>query len=320
MSASPDTASRTQDGASRVQEAAFPARDAAAASPAISVIVCTRDRARQLSACLHHLAQARSACGHASEIIVVDNGSLDDTRDVVSAHAEALSIRYMLEARPGLSSARNRGITAARGALVAFTDDDCNVDRDWMQAVVDAFASRPELSILGGMVTPAADSDRTVSLRTHAEAKNVVSADAILATMSGCNMAFRRDVFERIGCFDPAFGKGRRIGSAEDLDLMYRALRRGLPILYLPHVIVRHAHGRGSDTAVAEVNREYVRGRGAFYWKFITDREIARMAYWEISGLLTRKRRGAGAWRTLRTLAAGAACQSLPGLRGAAPR
>ena len=60
--------------------------------------------------------------------------------------------------------------------------------------------------------------------------------------------------------------------------------------------------------------------RGAFYWKFITDREIARMAYWEISGLFARKRRGAGAWRTLRMLVAGAACQGLPDVRGTAPR
>ena len=320
MSTQRDTASRARDGTPRVQKAEPRARDAASPSPTISVVVCTRDRARQLSACLHHLAQARSACGHASEIVVVDNGSRDDTRDVVSAHAESLPIRYLLEATPGLSIARNRGIAATRGALVAFTDDDCNVDRDWMQAIVDAFASRPQLSILGGMVSPAADSDRTVSLRTHAEVKDVVSADAILATMSGCNMAFRREVFGRIGCFDPAFGKGRRIGSAEDLDLMYRALRRGLSIFYLPHVVVRHVHGRDSDLAVAEVNREYVRGRGAFYWKFITDREIARMAYWEISGLFARKRRGAGAWRTLRMLVAGAACQCLPDVRGTAPR
>jgi len=127
-------------------------------------------------------------------------------------------------------------------------------------------------------------------------------------------------MYERIGGFDPAFGKGRRIGSAEDLDLMYRALRRGLSIRYLPHVVVHHAHGRDSEVAVAEVKREYVRGRGAFYWKFITDREIARMAYWEIAGLLARRRRGTEAWRTLCTLAAGAACQSWFLLRGAAPR
>ncbi|HKU86616.1 MAG TPA: glycosyltransferase [Casimicrobiaceae bacterium] len=306
-------ASDTPEIESRVQIADSP-------PPTISVVVCTRDRARRLSTCLHHLALARSACSHVSEIVVVDNGSRDDTRDIVHAHAETLPIRCVLEARPGLSIARNRGIVAARGALIAFTDDDCNVDRDWMQAIVDAFASRPELSILGGMVAPADDGDRTVSLRTHGEAKSVVSADAILAVMSGCNMAFRRDVFGRIGGFDPAFGKGRRIGSAEDLDFMYRALRRGLSILYLPHVVVRHAHGRDSEAAVAEVNREYVRGRGAFYWKFITDRHIARMAYWEIAGLLARKPRGAGAWRTLRTLAVGAAFQSLPSLRETAPR
>jgi len=301
-------------------DAASGAPDAALPMPAISVVVCTRDRAPRLAACLHHLERARGACSDESEIVVVDNGSRDDTRDVVSAHAESLPIRYVFERQPGLSMARNRGIAEARGALVAFTDDDCNVDRNWMQAIVDAFASRPTLAILGGMVAPAGGGDEAVSLRTHAEAKSVLSADAILATMSGCNMVFRRDVLERIGGFDPAFGKGRRIGSAEDLDLMYRALRRGLSILYLPHVVVRHAHGRDSEAAVADVNREYVRGRGAFYWKFITDREIARMAYWEIAGLLARRRRGTEAWRTLRTLAAGAACQSWFVLRGAAPR
>ena len=295
-----------------------PVLDAAAPAAAISVVVCTRDRARRLSACLRHLAQARGACTHVSEIVVVDNGSRDETRDVVRGHATTLPVNYVVEPRPGLSNARNRGVAVARGALIAFTDDDCNVDRNWMQAIVEAFAERPELAILGGMVAPAGDSERIVSLRTHAAPSSVASADAILGTMSGCNMAFRRDVFERIGRFDPAFGKGRRIGSAEDLDLMYRALRRRLPILYLPHVIVRHAHGRDSATAVAELNREYVRGRGAFYSKFITDREIARMAYWEIAGLLARKPRGA--WRTLSQLAAGAACQSLLRLRGAALR
>ena len=296
------------------------APDAGSPQPAISVVVCTRDRAHRLSACLDHLREARSACSHASEIVVVDNASRDATPDVVRARADGLSLRYLFEPRPGLSTARNRGIAAASGALVAFTDDDCNVDRDWMQAIVDAFASRPKLAILGGMVVPASEGDRAVSLRMQAEPRTIESADAILATMSGCNMAFRRGVFERVGLFDPAFGKGRRIGSAEDLDLMYRALRRECSILYLPHVVVRHAHGRDSATAIAEVHREYVRGRGAFYWKHITDREIARMAYWEIAGLVLRKRRGAGAWRTLRTLAGGAACQSLRGPRGAAPR
>ena len=292
--------------------------DADTSVPAISVVVCTRDRARRLSDCLHHLAQARSACTHLSEIIVVDNGSRDDTGDVVRAHAATLPVVYVVELRPGLANARNRGVAVARGALMAFTDDDCNVDRGWMRAIVEAFAQRPDLAILGGMVAPARESEQIVSLRTHTAPISVASVDAILGTMSGCNMAFRRNVFERIGLFDPAFGKGRRIGSAEDLDLMYRALRRGLSILYLPNVVVRHAHGRDSATAVAEVNREYVRGRGAFYSKFITDREIARMAYWEVAGLLARKRRGA--WRTLSLLAAGAACQSLLRLRGTAPR
>ena len=265
------------------------------AEPDLSILVVSYNTRDYTLACLRSVYDQTRDLDF--DVLVVDNASRDATPDVVRARADGLSLRYLFGPRPGLSTARNRGIAAASGALVAFTDDDCNVDRDWMQAIVDAFASRPKLAILGGMVVPASEGDRAVSLRMQAEARTIESADAILATMSGCNMAFRRGVFERVGLFDPAFGKGRRIGSAEDLDLMYRALRRECSILYLPHVVVRHAHGRDSATAIAEVHREYVRGRGAFYWKHITDREIARMAYWEIAGLVLRKRRGAGAWR-----------------------
>ena len=86
------------------------APDAGSPQPAISVVVCTRDRAHRLSACLDHLREARSACSHASEIVVVDNASRDATPDVVRARADGLSLRYLFEPRPGLSTARNRGI------------------------------------------------------------------------------------------------------------------------------------------------------------------------------------------------------------------
>src|SRR5581483_5878876 len=111
------------------------------------------------------------------------------------------------------------------------------------------------------------------------------------------------------------YGKGRRIGSAEDVDLLYRVLQRGMRIVYVPRIAVAHAHGRAGAQAVAAVEREYVRGRGAFYCKFLGDREIAKMAYWEVVSLIRAAPRDASAAAALGGLAAGALCQSVNGAR-----
>lgn len=300
----------------REAHAALP--PSADARPMISVVVCTHNRAARLDRCLRHMSEAAVLSASGSELIVVDNGSDDDTRRVVARRADSLPLTYVFEDRRGLSHARNRGIAEARGPIIAFTDDDCLVAPDWASTIVTEFADRPGLSVLGGRVELADAGDYPVSLRTHAEPAHIGSVEQIMSKMSGCNMAFRRDVFEQIGCFDPAFGKGRRIGSAEDIDLLYRALKRGSRILYLPHVLVRHAHGRDTATAIDDVECEYVKGRGAFYCKFIGDRQIARIAYWEVSRLLGQCLRGTESAKLLRSLAAGALYQSLNFVRGAA--
>jgi glycosyltransferase involved in cell wall biosynthesis len=289
----------------------------------ISIVICTRDRAARLERCLHHLSDACRCPDLAWQLVVVDNASIDSTKQVVEGFRTRLPLKYAFEARHGLSHARNRGIAEAEHSIIAFTDDDCLVSQDWARAIVTEFAERPGLSVLGGSVELADSNDYPVSIRTHRRTEHVTTAQQIMSMMSGCNMAFRRDVFEHVGLFDPAFGKGQRIGAAEDTDFLYRALRVGSRIVYAPHVVVRHAHGRDTPEAVASVTRDYVRGRGAFYCKFIADRQIARMAYWEVSGLLRQSLRvsgGSGSARLLRGLATGALYKSLHGLRSGAAR
>jgi GT2 family glycosyltransferase len=268
----------------------------------IGVVICTRNRAERLDRCL---ASFSSSDGN-YDLVVVDNGSEDATKSVVARHSARLPLAYVFEPRPGLSNARNRGIAQVQHPLIAFTDDDCIVADDWLSSIAATFDGHPDVAIVGGRVEAASVSEASVSTRMHDSFERMATVERVLSRMSGCNMAFRREVFARIGTFDPAFGKGRPIGSAEDLDIMYRALRAGLAIVYAPHVVVRHAHGRDNAEAIAAVRRDYVRGRGAFYCKFIADRHIARMAYWETLALLRQSLKDANARAALRGLASGA--------------
>ena len=103
-------------------------------------------------------------------------------------------------------------------------------------------------------------------------------------------MAFRREVYERIGGLDTRFGPGARIPAAEDADFIYRAYKAGFKLAYCPEVLVYHDHGRNTDVQVRQLNRGYVIGRGAFYCKHILagDRAILKCAYWEVNHLFGR--------------------------------
>jgi GT2 family glycosyltransferase len=252
----------------------------------ITVVICTRNRAARLARCLEHLCDVSPAWDVKWQLVVVDNASTDDTRGVIERHASRLPIHYAFEPRPGLAHARNRGVAVAEHALLAFTDDDCLVGKNWLCATLREFARHPTLSVLGGRVMLADARDHPVSIRLHGRPEHITSAHQVMTFMSGSNMVFRREVFSQVGLFDATFGKGRHTGSAEDIDMLYRVLKHACTMRYSPRVVVMHAHGRRTDDALRTLRREYVRGRGAFYCKFLGDRQVARMAYWEVRRLL----------------------------------
>lgn len=282
----------------------------------LSVIVCSRNRATQLERCLSRFGDA-DISSEMFELIVVDNNSSDSTPAVVRAFGSTapFPVRYLLEERQGLSYARNCGIAAASYSIMAFTDDDCLIDRLWVSTILHEFSTVPSLGALGGRVLPEASESQPVGTRVFSDRLHISHFDELFSRMIGCNMAFSRNVFEIVGLFDPLFGKGTSLGSAEDLDLLYRMLKKRLPIVYSPLPVVFHAHGRETQDSVQQVNDDYARGRGGFYWKHVMagDLRMAKRALREILDvsrlcLIKERRPGAASppLRVLRNLATGA--------------
>jgi len=255
----------------------------------ISIVVCTANRSKQLKQCLSHIVNSQSP-GGATELIVVDNNSSDDTKDVVAGFGDSsfCEIKYVFEGRQGHSRARNRGLAEARYPLVAFTDDDCYVARDWMVSILREFSVDPSLHILGGRVELAQTGDQPVGIRTFTDRMQVSSFRELHSRMIGCNFVCAREVFNEIGVFDTHLGKGSRCGCAEDTDFFYRALKKGCKVLYSPEITVYHAHGRSTSTSTQSVRDDYARGRGAFYCKYILkgDLLILKEALREVRSLV----------------------------------
>lgn len=273
----------------------------------ISVVVCTYNRAGQLARALAPLVLSVREARVPGEIVVVDNNSSDTTHDVVEgiARAAPVPVRYAFEARQGLSFARNRGLAEATGRIIAFTDDDCIVDPDWADAIVQEFAAHPDVAVLGGRVDLHDPADRPASTRPIDRPLRYRRAEDIYSHIIGCNLALRRAHAEAIGPFDPALGGSRGV-VADDIDFVYRAFRLGAGVLYTPRPRVRHHHGRRTDDAVRRLARAYLRGRGAFLCKHVLrgDRTILRHAWWELRALVAL--RPAGPDRLTRSATLGA--------------
>ncbi len=255
----------------------------------LSIIVATYNRASALRQALDSLAAMVVPEEIAWEVVVVDNNSNDRTASVVNDFQQAgLPVRYVFEGKQGKSYALNTGIREAKGEILAFTDDDCLVARDWAAAIVKEFRTDHALAGLGGRVELYNPTDKPVSIRTRRERMlfSSLSFDHLFALIPGCNMAFLRKVFVEVGEFDPFFGPGAKPGAvAEDTEFLYRAYKKGIRMVYSPDVVVFHNHGRRTDEEVESLNRKYGIGRGALYCKHVLrgDREILKMAYWEIS-------------------------------------
>jgi GT2 family glycosyltransferase len=229
--------------------------------PSVSVAVCTRNRAKDLAACLSALAQLKLP---PTEILVIDNAPENDaTRDLVGNFFPA--VRYIVEPRPGLDWARNRAIVEARGEILAYTDDDVTVDPLWTEKIAELFAEHSDIMAVTGLVVPleletesqilfeeyggfGRGFDRKWYRASRAE-RSHVAGDFIGAGKfgTGANMAFRRSVFSEIGGFDPALDVGTVTQGGGDLDMFFRVLKHGHTLVYEPAALVRHKHRRSME-------------------------------------------------------------------------
>lgn len=242
----------------------------------ISLLICTRNRRASLSATLASIAAA--AGGRRLEVIVVDNGSTDDSAALVRAWAadQSFTVRLLAEPRPGLARARNVALAAARGRIIAMTDDDCVLHPDYFAQLARAFAEQPAPVIIGGRILLGDPADLPVTIKLEDHPMIAPASGFPGGFVMGANLAFTADVRDRLGLFDERFGAGAPFRAAEDTDYLFRALGHGIPVRYDPHFVVDHHHGRRRAEEVVALLAGYGYGDGALYAKhLLTDRRIS---------------------------------------------
>lgn len=249
-------------------------------APVLSVVLCTWNRAALLGGALEALGRQVDPPPH--EILVVDNASEDHTPGILADAARAMPVlRPLREPRPGLSHARNAGVAAARGTLVAFTDDDVRVGESWMRRVAAAAARYPDAAFLGGPVRPAWGAPVPSWLTTahwaplgiQDHGSEPFRVDRLRRVcLIGANLIVRREALAAGGAFDPRVQRvGAAGGTTEDHELQARWWAAGLHGLYVPDVDVHALVGP------ERLQKSYHRA-----WRFGHGRHIARMRLPEI--------------------------------------
>lgn len=199
-------------------------------TPQVSVVVASYNGGRTLPACLESL-QALNYPDY--EVILVDDGSTDDTRNIA---ARFPFVRYIHHANQGLSVARNTGIEAARGEIVAFTDSDCRADPDWLYYIVQDLSRGGWAAIGGHNFLPHDDSPVAAAvMASPGGPAHVMLTDRDAEHVPGCNMAFHKSALEAIGGFDPIFRK-----AGDDVDVCWRLRDAGMTIGFSPAGFVWH--------------------------------------------------------------------------------
>jgi glycosyltransferase involved in cell wall biosynthesis len=251
----------------------------------VSIVVCTRNQHKSLGRLLGSVDSQHVPENVSWELVVVDNGSTDDTGRVVAEFVKCGkgNARLVHERRRGKSFALNRGVAASSGKIIAFTDDDVILGENWLEILSAEFVRDRELQGLGGRVELYDNLDLPIAVRLSRERKRIRydEFDAQYIPIIGANWAFRRAIVDRLGGFDTNLGPGSAIGAvAEDVDFLYRALKADAKVLYSPDVIVYHNHGRRTETESSAAMHGYVVGRGAFYAKHVRrgDRFVQRLA------------------------------------------
>jgi len=240
-----------------------------AQAPFVSVIVPTRDRPEQVRRCLQSLLALHYP---RYEIIVVDNapGSRATAELIQQTYSDVPQVHYVREDCPGSSQARNRGMIAARGEILAFADDDVVIDRYWLVELVRAFSRADDVACVTGLVLPveletppqfwfeeklgacwSEENDgscgrftRQIFDMTENHPKTPLYPYTAGNLGGGASMAFTAAFLHSVGGFDPTLGAGSPAQGGEDLILFFQAVTQGYKLVYEPAALVYHLHRR----------------------------------------------------------------------------
>ena len=205
--------------------------------PRISVVVCSYNGGMTL----HHCLESLLALDYPDyEVIVVDDGSTDDTRAILASFP---TVRAISQENRGLSAARNVGLRAATGSIVAYTDSDCFVDRDWLTLLAAQFEATDAAAVGGPNFAPDDGWLAACVAASPGQPAHVLENDRVAEHIPGCNMAFRREVLLAIDGFDYQYRK-----AGDDVDICWRLQQAGYWITFAPGAFVWH-HRRQTPRA-----------------------------------------------------------------------
>jgi GT2 family glycosyltransferase len=199
------------------------------ARPRVSVVVCSYNGGSTLAQCLESLA----ALNYPDyEVILVDDGSTDDTRSIAARYP---CVRAIHQENLGLGAARNVGLQAATGQIIAYTDSDCMAHPDWLTHLVAQFERCGAAAVGGPNLAPPAGGVAACVAAAPGQPMHVLESDQVAEHIPGCNMAFRRAALESINGFDPQFH-----AAGDDVDICWRLQTAGHWISFAPAAMVWH--------------------------------------------------------------------------------
>ena len=247
-----------------------------------TVLICTFNRAELLGQTLDTLACCRTN-GLRWDVLVVDNNSTDDTRQLVMSRIERfpVSLRYIFEPRQGKSTALNTGLASTDAAIILFTDDDVRVDENWVEACCRPMLDDPAIDYTGGPVLPIwgspcpawLDQTRpdlwgTLAILDYGREPFVFEERCRVPL--GANMAVRRSLIDRVGGFDPDLGrKGNSLLGQEQAEFFCRSREAGARGLYVPQMALRH------HVPARRLTHDYF--RRWWYWKGVSKSRLERL-------------------------------------------
>lgn len=254
--------------------------------PRVSVVVCSYNGGRTIAETVDALGELDY---RSYETIVVDDGSADDT----AAIAASRGLTVIRTVNQGLSAARNEGIRAADGEIIAFCDDDCSPDRHWLQYLVTTMRAGDFAGVGGPNIPP--PSTLTGDSVGHAPGgpTHVLLSPSVAEHIPGCNMAFRRSVLDDVRGFDPRF----RV-AGDDVDVCWRIQEAGGTLGFSPGAVVWH-QPRTAVRGYARQQLAYGRAEAHLERKWPERYNSAGHIAWGVSthGGKTRKRFSRRRWQ-----------------------
>ncbi len=236
--------------------------------PRVSVVLCTYNGGRVIRDCLEGL---RKLDYPNFEVIVVNDGSTDNTAAVLREY----DFRVITTENRGLASARNTGMEAATGEIVAYLDDDAYPDPHWLTYLAATFRSTRHAAVGGPNIAPPGDGWIAASIaNAPGNPAHVLVSDREAEHIPGCNMAVRKASLQAVGGFDPQF----RV-AGDDVDLCWRLRERGETLGFSPGAMVWH-HRRNSVRTFWKQQVGYGRAEGFLERKWPEKYNVAGHTSW----------------------------------------